>query len=141
MVETVRLWEEAPSVPEAAVGCPVSCVAPRPGVRRRAAGLSPPTTNNSPCTVTAMAPSSGSGSSPTIAAVRLAGSTAWMVPTGAPACGPGRRSAPSRRSEEHTSELQSHHDLVCRLLLEKKKKKQKLTHTKKKKKKNKKNKK
>src|SRR5437773_8169096 len=26
----------------------------------------------------------------------------------------------SRRSEEHTSELQSHHDLVCRLLLEKK---------------------
>src|SRR5438034_4880871 len=30
-------------------------------------------------------------------------------------CGPGRR------SEEHTSELQSHSDLVCRLLLEKKK--------------------
>src|SRR5438034_6979591 len=30
---------------------------------------------------------------------------------------------PSRgRSEEHTSELQSHSDLVCRLLLEKKKK-------------------
>src|SRR5437773_7891158 len=27
------------------------------------------------------------------------------------------------RSEEHTSEFQSHHDLVCRLLLEKKKKK------------------
>src|SRR5437773_3603038 len=27
----------------------------------------------------------------------------------------------SSRSEEHTSELQSHHDLVCRLLLEKKK--------------------
>src|SRR6266540_2881631 len=27
----------------------------------------------------------------------------------------------SRRSEEHTSELQSHHDLVCRLLLEKQK--------------------
>src|SRR5437667_7174714 len=25
------------------------------------------------------------------------------------------------RSEEHTSELQSHHDLVCRLLLEQKK--------------------
>src|SRR5438034_5978595 len=41
------------------------------------------------------------------------------------------------RSEEHTSELQSHSDLVCRLLLEKKKKKsyivmtsvqQKITH-------------
>ena len=25
-----------------------------------------------------------------------------------------------KRSEEHTSELQSHHELVCRLLLEKK---------------------
>src|SRR5438034_4552564 len=31
----------------------------------------------------------------------------------------------STRSEEHTSELQSHSDLVCRLLLEKKKKKKK----------------
>src|SRR6266516_7431301 len=30
------------------------------------------------------------------------------------------------RSEEHTSELQSPYDLVCRLLLEKKKKKKKL---------------
>src|SRR5438034_6301046 len=29
------------------------------------------------------------------------------------------------RSEEHTSELKSHSDLVCRLLLEKKKKKKK----------------
>src|SRR5438034_1693283 len=29
------------------------------------------------------------------------------------------------KSEEHTSELQSHSDLVCRLLLEKKKKKKK----------------
>src|SRR5699024_12536697 len=32
-----------------------------------------------------------------------------------------------RRSEEHTSELQSRFDLVCRLLLEKKKKQQKTT--------------
>src|SRR5438034_6170158 len=32
-----------------------------------------------------------------------------------------KRCAPER-SEEHTSELQSHSDLVCRLLLEKKKK-------------------
>src|SRR5437667_2154129 len=39
------------------------------------------------------------------------------------------------RSEEHTSELQSHHDLVCRLLLEKKKKKKKQNKKKKKKKK------
>src|SRR2546427_8652970 len=42
----------------------------------------------------------------------------------------GRRAAPSgfrspaRRSEEHTSELQSQSNLVCRLLLEKKKKKE-----------------
>src|SRR5437868_8928795 len=43
------------------------------------------------------------------------------------ACRPGRRPARSgrTRSEEHTSELQSRFDLVCRLLLEKKKKKQK----------------
>src|SRR5215475_11867433 len=39
--------------------------------------------------------------------------------TGAPAC--GLRRVP-RRSEEHTSELQSRENLVCRLLLEKKKK-------------------
>src|SRR5690349_23288483 len=43
-------------------------------------------------------------------------------------CAPGRRrrqgpSPTSERSEEHTSELQSRRDLVCRLLLEKKKKK------------------
>src|SRR5260370_6641549 len=36
-----------------------------------------------------------------------------------------RRVADPLRSEEHTSELQSHLNLVCRLLLEKKKKKQK----------------
>src|SRR6266540_7524150 len=41
-----------------------------------------------------------------------------------------------QRSEEHTSELQSHHDLVCRLLLEKKKtKKNKINANKKKQKK------
>src|SRR5438067_10808434 len=39
-------------------------------------------------------------------------STRWRKPGG-------------RRSEEHTSELQSRFDLVCRLLLEKKKKKKK----------------
>src|SRR5438270_2441769 len=38
------------------------------------------------------------------------------------------------RSEEHTSELQSQSNLVCRLLLEKKKKKKKKTKKKKKKK-------
>src|SRR6266496_5971846 len=35
-------------------------------------------------------------------------------------CAPRRR-GPRARSEEHTSELQSRRDLVCRLLLEKKK--------------------
>src|SRR5438105_6452790 len=41
---------------------------------------------------------------------------------------PKRASTSSaRRSEEHTSELQSRVDLVCRLLLEKKKKKKKIT--------------
>src|SRR6266511_5019382 len=35
----------------------------------------------------------------------------------------GRRASGSPRSEEHTSELQSRENLVCRLLLEKKKQK------------------
>src|SRR5436309_10589973 len=44
-----------------------------------------------------------------------------------PGRGRGRhtRPRPGRRSEEHTSELQSRENLVCRLLLEKKKKKKK----------------
>src|SRR5438132_7527422 len=42
--------------------------------------------------------------------------------------GAGFRAEPeNQRSEEHTSELQSHSDLVCRLLLEKKKKQKKKT--------------
>src|SRR5438309_11464006 len=55
-------------------------------------------------------------------------------PRGALGCGHGRSKPPTgrdrcgdppaaRRSEEHTSELQSQFHLVCRLLLEKKKKK------------------
>src|SRR5437588_8750034 len=40
-------------------------------------------------------------------------------------CAALRRADRLGRSEEHTSELQSHSDLVCRLLLEKKKKKNK----------------
>src|SRR2546430_6735117 len=39
-----------------------------------------------------------------------------------------RSPRPVRRSEEHTSELQSQSNLVCRLLLEKKKKKEKTLH-------------
>src|SRR5438034_4811911 len=52
--------------------------------------------------------------------------------TGRPSGRSSSRATPSARgpralprSEEHTSELQSHSDLVCRLLLEKKKKKEK----------------
>src|SRR2546430_7675249 len=41
--------------------------------------------------------------------------------TGTQGCGPTPHTA-SERSEEHTSELQSQSNLVCRLLLEKKKK-------------------
>src|SRR5260221_10635472 len=48
----------------------------------------------------------------------------WVQPPGAvhstTKYSPSRRQ--TMRSEEHTSELQSHSDLVCRLLLEKKKK-------------------
>src|SRR3712207_8372074 len=40
---------------------------------------------------------------------------------GLPAQGPGLGRERQRRSEEHTSELQSRQYLVCRLLLEKKK--------------------
>src|SRR5260370_29241168 len=40
----------------------------------------------------------------------------WILPPGT------RTSGSSTRSDEHTSELQSHLNLVCRLLLEKKKK-------------------
>src|SRR5207237_4233781 len=48
---------------------------------------------------------------------------------GRPRLRPGVRGANLRadRSEEHTSELQSHLNLVCRLLLEKKKHKRKYT--------------
>src|SRR5438105_5996014 len=49
---------------------------------------------------------------------RLHGSAGFLVSL------QSRRSPPrARRSEEHTSELQSRVDLVCRLLLEKKKNK------------------
>src|SRR5690349_23589728 len=45
-------------------------------------------------------------------------------------CGlPSADGRPRTRSEEHTSELQSRRDLVCRLLLEKKKKKKKIKQT------------
>src|SRR5882672_197783 len=53
-------------------------------------------------------------SSPNSISTSAAGTTAW-------AWAPPARPCSTRRSEEHTSELQSHRELVCRLLLEKKK--------------------
>src|SRR5690349_23903878 len=54
-----------------------------------------------------------------------AGSAAGLAHSRRGRAGPGLRRGP--RSEEHTSELQSRRDLVCRLLLEKKKKNEKTT--------------
>src|SRR5467141_4256931 len=75
-------------------------------------------------TIRSMAPHPGATSSTdaplnrmrAIARVMPIGSFAWKIfrPKETPA-------APEARSEEHTSELQSHLNLVCRLLLEKKK--------------------
>src|SRR3712207_8494212 len=53
-----------------------------------------------------------------------AGLPAW----GAGGADPDNGRARDRRSEEHTSELQSRQYLVCRLLLEKKKKEHKYQH-------------
>src|SRR5437588_5729602 len=49
------------------------------------------------------------------------------LPRGRPHADRRDRSGVGGRSEEHTSELQSHSDLVCRLLLEKKKKKKNMS--------------
>src|SRR5436190_15795398 len=55
----------------------------------------------------------------------IAGRSAARVRSAAADCEPAppvNKARREYRSEEHTSELQSHSDLVCRLLLEKKKK-------------------
>src|SRR5437773_6595006 len=70
-----------------------ACRATSEAARSRTSSTCPTTPGRSPC-----------------GTPRAVGSTALGVPQG-------------ERSEEHTSELQSHHDLVCRLLLEKKKNK------------------
>src|SRR2546430_9849689 len=46
----------------------------------------------------------------------------WIIHELADVYGPRLTGSPNLRSEEHTSELQSQSNLVCRLLLEKKKK-------------------
>src|SRR5207248_3559071 len=99
--------------------------------------------------IPAAKPAAGSDSGALVAtgcSTTAAGLYAWTMPpvrlslvlllvSGAPTGGPlpgnvtsdgttcgGPGTAVSVRSEEHTSELQSPYDLVCRLLLEKKKK-------------------
>src|SRR5438034_4139090 len=56
------------------------------------------------------------------AALRSSSRLKYSTIASGPRRGPPRPSRSAARSEEHTSELQSHSDLVCRLLLEKKKK-------------------
>src|SRR5260370_17338284 len=52
---------------------------------------------------------------------QLPGSHGVLPPRPPIRLAPGSNGHTARRSEEHTSELQSHLNLVCRLLLEKKK--------------------
>src|SRR5262245_66563257 len=60
-----------------------------------------------------------------ILVLRLSRSSTSRVPATTSSARAGSYSGARRRSEEHTSELQSLRHLVCRLLLEKKKKKNK----------------
>src|SRR5205807_4024026 len=64
-------------------------------------------------------PSPRSSPVPSFCAPSTSTATPWS--SSPPDCSPQPR--PARRSEEHTSELQSPCNLVCRLLLEKKKQK------------------
>src|SRR5690349_23958707 len=57
----------------------------------------------------------------TLRSLLAVASAGWRVHVGSGYCGLGG-ARHRTRSEEHTSELQSRRDLVCRLLLEKKKK-------------------
>src|SRR5690606_40836995 len=68
-----------------------------------------------PCIASGSQVNSGSCADLAVAPTRSSRPTAVTIP--ASAC-----AAPANRSEEHTSELQSRENLVCRLLLEKKKK-------------------
>src|SRR2546426_8772057 len=71
---------------------------------------------------------------PAVAAGEVGARGILSLPRAAPACArrvsrAHARAARGSRSEEHTSELQSPCNLVCRLLLEKKKKDEKLRTT------------
>src|SRR5690242_5360546 len=79
------------------------------------------------------APRGGTGSLPTTlqyaTIARFAEDDSWPNDAWSIVCAfeapPVLQRNPAERSEEHTSELQSHVNLVCRLLLEKKKKQKK----------------
>src|SRR5690606_40417231 len=80
-----------------------------PAGRRGAPGAAPPRAG------------AGARAAPPAAVLRpAAAGPAPAGPMRPPTCGAGK-GAPAPRSEEHTSELQSRENLVCRLLLEKKK--------------------
>src|SRR5947207_9453378 len=64
---------------------------------------------------------SGIGKASSLALAKM-GATVVMVARNQEKGEDARSEIIKERSEEHTSELQSHSDLVCRLLLEKKKK-------------------
>src|SRR6266498_1870222 len=102
------------------------CCAARPHVP----GSSPPTAPCWPRSAGSSPEPSGPASSPP--------PRRCCAGTGASSQARGPTRAVARRSEEHTSELQSRPHLVCRLLLEKKKKKQYHFYSKKKQKKTKK---
>src|SRR5699024_11936640 len=87
---------------------------------RRSSDLSPPST--AACPACSPSPTTCGGRAPrTRTSTKRASrrrppaSTPWTCTPATPSCA---------RSEEHTSELQSRFDLVCRLLLEKKKQSQ-----------------
>src|SRR5690242_21621876 len=76
-----------------------------------------PTTHNYTLSLHDALPISNHSSSVAVSTTRASGNSGPQPPSGSTAAA---MPMPSR-SEEHTSELQSHVNLVCRLLLEKKK--------------------
>src|SRR5690606_8208303 len=91
-----------------------------PALRRACAPSAPPSPPPPRRAPTAARLHRGSSASPTPSAPGVPHGRA-SLPAAAPIL--PRRTSQTHRSEEHTSELQSRENLVCRLLLEKKKKK------------------
>src|SRR2546427_7170002 len=84
----------------------------------------PPRSTLFPYTTLFRSPALGAGRA--VAGARDCGRRARREPGLVPAARHRVPARAQRRSEEHTSELQSQSNLVCRLLLEKKKKKKKM---------------